>query len=298
MADEDDSSSDGGQGVNLDLLYSDLSPEALAALQVHLKERSGDGDDNNSEEQEDEEVNEIRYDDYTRTVAFDGSTIDVNRGPEVLHLALIKNHHSLWGELLWNAAKTLAAAIDRQVIQCEDMHCLELGAGAALPSMVAALNGASTVVITDYGTAVDRSLIEPIDLNIQYVTPHVHSCTMKSDCHIFGYDVAPLLDLIPGEAGKFDYVFLADLVFNRSEHRKLLKTVSDALRCGGTAWVTFSHHDPEKADADMVFFALAQEEFNFSVELVCEETWPPMFVENDGLDEMRGRVFFYKLIKL
>lgn len=63
-----------------------------------------------------------------------------------------------------------------------------------------------------------------------------------------------------GRAGCFDVVILADLLFNRSQHAQLLETCD---RCLGqsetaTAWVSFSHHDPEKAELDMKFFDLAR----------------------------------------
>lgn len=296
--DDDDVGPDDG-GANLEILFAELSPEAREALKDHFESSGGNVGEGSGDDEAEEKCNDIRYDNYTRTLASDGSVISIHKGPEVLRVALINAHHSLWGELLTNAAKTLAGAIDSQTIVCEGKNCLELGAGAALPSIVAALNGAAAVVITDYGMAFDRSLMEPIDINIQGISPYVSSdeCLMKSDCYIFGYDVAPLLGALPGEGEMFDVVFLADLIFNRSEHFKLLTTVNRALRSGGVAWVTFSHHDPEKSDADMVFFSLAQQEFNFSVDFIKEENWPPLFVENDGLDEERGRVFFYKLVK-
>lgn len=62
-----------------------------------------------------------------------------------------------------------------------------------------------------------------------------------------------------GEGRGFDVVVMADLLFNRSQHAQLLETCD---RCLGrseaaTVWVSFSHHDPEKTDLDMKFFALA-----------------------------------------
>lgn len=60
----------------------------------------------------------------------------------------------------------------------------------------------------------------------------------------------------------FDIVIMADLLFNRSQHAQLLETCDRCLREGsdeGTVWVSFSHHDPEKAELDMKFFALARE---------------------------------------
>ena len=42
---------------------------------------------------------------------------------------------------------------------------LELGAGAGLPSLVCAVNGASTVVVTDYP---DADLVENLRYNVEH----------------------------------------------------------------------------------------------------------------------------------
>lgn len=80
----------------------------------------------------------------------------------------------------------------------------------------------------------------------------------------------PLQDIGSGEKRKkFDLIILADLLFNRSEHRKLLWTCRECLDEGGVVWVTFSHHDPPKAPLDLKFFELAvEEEYGFHVRKV------------------------------
>ena len=64
----------------------------------------------------------------------------------------------------------------------------------------------------------------------------------------------------------------------------------------GTAWVTYSHHDPEKAALDRNFFKLAIEEpFNFVVTKVRSQQLVDLFVCNDGMDKARGVVYLYHL---
>lgn len=167
---------------------------------------------------------------------------------------------------------------------------------------------AREVVISDYGTIHDRSLIHAIDLNIEAIRPYCQSTVLMSGIeYIFGYPVEPLLrangkassSTSNGLDQKFDVIFLADLIFNRSEHRKLLWTVKHALAIDGVAWITFSHHDPLKSEKDLHFFELAAsavEEFNFIVEFVDQEireSYP--FVEKDGMDAQRGIVYIYTL---
>jgi nicotinamide N-methyltransferase len=101
------------------------------------------------------------------------------------------------------------------------------------------------------------------------------------------------------EDAKFNLILLADLLFNRSEHEKLLRTVRDALAPGGTAWVAFSHHDPQKAAADLRFFSLASDPalglLARRVGQVHRPSYP--FTEHDGLDNTRGVVHVYTLTR-
>lgn len=64
-----------------------------------------------------------------------------------------------------------------------------------------------------------------------------------------------------GPGGGFDVVIMADLLFNRSQHAQLLETCDRCLGRseGAAALVSFSHHDPEKAELDMNFFAIARQ---------------------------------------
>lgn len=96
--------------------------------------------------------------------------------------------HSLWGHWLWcvfrwarftilgpqvspraapliarNAGKVGSNYIDAHKPFIASKTVLELGAGSALPSLLATMNGASKVVITDYP---ERSLLENIEFNV------------------------------------------------------------------------------------------------------------------------------------
>eukprot|EP00903_Cladosiphon_okamuranus_P011357 g10705.t1 len=99
-----------------------------------------------------------------------------------------------------------------------------------------------------------------------------------------------------GDTG-FDVVVMADLLFNRSQHAQLLETCDRCLRRGsdeGTVWVSFSHHDPEKAELDMKFFDLAEEK-GFVAARIKTVQMRDLFVENDGLDGLRGEVHLWCL---
>lgn len=265
------------------------------------------------------------------------------RNDEELKLALVSKHHSLWAEFVYNAARVLGDRINSGLINCKNLKCLELGAGAGLPGLLAGLNGASEVVISDYGTDFDISLVYAIDYNIQTIFPLLGKegqPRVSGVGYVWGYPVNVLLDSnnyyqpldktmllemtsfehyktsklahridinvtngennikTKSELQKFDLVFLADLIFNRSQHQKLLWTVKECLSpVSGICYVTFSHHDPQKKDLDLNFFELAaSEEYQFTVQYIGEEvrqSYP--FVEADGLDAQRGVVYIYTL---
>lgn len=178
------------------------------------------------------------------------------------------------------------------------------------------------MVISDYATTTDKSLMVPIRINIDRIQPEfVPSGTLHTVGHVWGHHVDDLLEPLatitsilsskPNSGGKgeefpsdepgrkdppndidklrngemaredgrlpevvdqhgsdgeeggakgFDVVIMADLLFNRSQHAQLLESCD---RCLGkseaaTVWVSFSHHDPQKAELDMKFFSLAR----------------------------------------
>jgi len=148
---------------------------------------------------------------------------------------------------------------------------LELGAGAGLPSLVCALNaGAATVVCTDYP---DPELVENLRINVDEVKRSMseeekdgRKCNIIADGYLWGADVAPLLTHLKmrrsddeGEQ-KFDLLILGDLLFNHSEHNKLLLSVRRTLarRADARALVFFTPYRPWLFEKDMAFFELAR----------------------------------------
>ena len=208
----------------------------------------------NNDENEEKEIL-IKYDTYKRSLINATANIYQLTQPSELKLALVQQHHSLWAEFIYNASRVLADKIERGEIVCYNKSCLELGAGAGLPGLIAGLNGARLSVISDYGNIADTSLLRAIDINIEYMSQYTPSTSCatsntvatiyKSIPYVFGNNVKDILDLNNGQT--YDLLFLADLLFNRSEHNKLLYAISKVLKpVTGVAWITFSHHDPHK----------------------------------------------------
>lgn len=236
---------------------------------------------------------------------------DPKADPAQLELSLAASHHSLWGHKVWNAAKVLGEIIESDPSLVQGKACLELGAGAALPSLLAALNGARHAVASDYASSSDQVLVGAMQRNIDRLllagigssSTVVAEGVLSAVGYIWGQPVAPLLaPLRENKEGKFDVILCADLIFNRSEHKKLLWTCRECLGEGGQVLVSYSHHDPEKQALDMVFFTLAvQDEEDgmggWVVEDIKTEQCVDLFVENDGLDEARGKVYVKRLTR-
>ncbi|ELU37067.1 nicotinamide N-methyltransferase [Rhizoctonia solani AG-1 IA] len=141
-----------------------------------------------------------------------------------LDLQLV-GHHVLWAH--WNAAIILADFLDLNSMElCRDKAVLELGAGGALPSLVAALCGAHQVVITDYP---DAPLLDNITRNIDHNIPsHIHP-NVKG--YVWGTNPEKLfqcldrtnsagdslVDARTVEKNAFDVIILSDLIFNHSQ---------------------------------------------------------------------------------
>ncbi|CCK70970.1 S-adenosylmethionine-dependent methyltransferase KNAG_0F03080 [Huiozyma naganishii CBS 8797] len=190
----------------------------------------------------------------------------------------------LWGHLLWNSGIYTAKHLDKHPELVLDKNVLELGAAGALPSVVAGLIGAKRVVSTDYPDADLMSVIRENAKSLENVSV---------EGYIWGNDYSDVLSHLENPAEKFQLVILSDLVFNHTEHHKLLKTTRDLLSADGKALVVFSPHRPWLLDADLAFFETAKNEYGFDVERIEMVHWKPMFEEDDETVEVRSRVYAY-----
>lgn len=194
----------------------------------------------------------------------------------------------LWGHLLWNAGIYTAKHLDLHPDLVLDKNVLELGAAGALPSVIAGLIGAKRVVATDYP---DADLIDNIKHNVQNLE------NVSVEGYIWGNPYDDIIKYLAGDddGQKFQLIILSDLVFNHTEHDKLLKTTKDLLSRDGKALVVFSPHRPHLLDADLNFFKKAEEEYDFNVEKIEMVNWKPMFEGDAGPVEVRSRIYAYYL---
>ncbi|CDR43230.1 CYFA0S11e02014g1_1 [Cyberlindnera fabianii] len=213
--------------------------------------------------------------------------------PSTISLRLVGSS-PLWGHLLWNAGIFTADYLDKHAEELVKGKCvLELGAAAALPSLICGYNEPKKVVCTDYP---DADLIS----NIQYNVNHAEGLSkdVSVEGYIWGNDYEPLLEKIRGdgdETKKFDLIILSDLVFNHSEHHKLLKTCQDLLEKDGKCLVVFSPHRPWLLNDDLGFFETAKE-YGFKTDKIDLVTWKPMFPDEDpSTADVRSRVYSFFL---
>lgn len=174
---------------------------------------------------------------------------------------------------------------------------LELGAGAGLPSLVCAARGARQVVVTDYP---DPDLIQ----NLQYNIEHCSLISMKSSIvakgYLWGNDTGELKSHLVEPSAGFDLLILADILFNHSEHEKLVSTVKATLKVGSNAkaLVFFTPYRPWLLDKDLAFFDLAKSK-GLLVQKVFEKTMENAMFDTDPGDEMlRRTVFGYEMSQM
>ncbi|KER00639.1 hypothetical protein AUEXF2481DRAFT_551 [Aureobasidium subglaciale EXF-2481] len=204
-----------------------------------------------------------------------------------LNLRLV-GHNALWGHFLWNAGRTIASHFESNPQLVKAKTVLELGAGAGLPSLISAHLSAKQVVVTDYP---DADLIDNLSHNIDTCAP---SLPIVAKGYLWGADTSTLIEKVKPDDG-FDVLILADLLFNHSEHGKLLQTVQQSLKKDGTALVFFTPYRPWLLEKDLAFFDLAREN-GFIVDKVLEKVMDKVMFEEDPGDELlRRTVFGYEM---
>ncbi|KAK5101856.1 Protein N-terminal and lysine N-methyltransferase efm7 [Lithohypha guttulata] len=204
-------------------------------------------------------------------------------------------HNPLWGHLLWNAGQVIAHYIeDNATTLIQGKNVLELGAGAGLPSLVCAIQGARKVVVTDYP---DADLIENLRYNIDHAVDSERRHSIVAKGYLWGNDTQTLQDELDASNNGFDILILADILFNHSEHTKLITTLQKTLKhdSNARALVFFTPYRPWLLQKDMDFFELAREA-GFRVKKLFEHTMDKvMFPEDPGDEILRRTVFAYEV---
>ncbi|KAJ5111563.1 hypothetical protein N7532_002098 [Penicillium argentinense] len=194
------------------------------------------------------------------------------------------------GNLLWNAGRTSAHYIEERTEELiRGKEVLEIGAAAGVPSIVSAIQGARTVVLTDYP---DPDLVQNMQYNADLAVDQiVKGPDSRNPLHVDGYKwgnpVEPLLAYIPPLADGtaptgFDVLIMADVIYSHREHGNLVKTMQQTLKknAESVALVIFTPYEPWLLPQTERFFPLA-EAGGFTVTKIFEKLMGDVLFEND-----------------
>ena len=180
---------------------------------------------------------------------------DGRAGPRVLRFGLI-SHRQRWAHRLWPAAQVLAAHLDAHPEHARGRAVLEVGAGAALPSVVAGLLGACAVVTSDWPDArmlantaanLNANLAPEMHQRVMVVgydwntPPHpllgaldaiVSGGARAAPCAVrvldlafdLGFDRGAEAHILPEQPRRFDLILMSDLLYE-CEHEALLRAI-------------------------------------------------------------------------
>jgi predicted nicotinamide N-methyase len=160
---------------------------------------------------------------------------------------------------IWPGAKATADFFNLNSMFCNNKTILELGAGAALPSLVASALGARLTVISDFP---EISVLDHIATLLE--RNKLSNCKVLG--HKWGEDMDKLLHISEETSNGYDLIILAELLWKDtySEHFRLLTSVAHCLsRESGIAVVAFTHRATAEhtEDKDMEFFDTAKRHF-------------------------------------
>ncbi|KAI1371519.1 hypothetical protein F4677DRAFT_435419 [Hypoxylon crocopeplum] len=188
--------------------------------------------------------------------------------PRPLPIALANPDHesdrSLFSHYLWNSSLLLAEFVEAGTLglpldvggpdrlakpadfDVAGLDCLELGAGTALPSLMAALLGAKSMVATDYPSA---TVLETLSRNV--------AANTKPECSPSG-TVAPLITgahawgeldtpFAAQHRSRFDRVFVCDCLWMPWQHANLHRSIAWFLKDresspSARAWIVGGFH--------------------------------------------------------
>ncbi|KAI0739140.1 hypothetical protein C8Q80DRAFT_1112553, partial [Daedaleopsis nitida] len=160
----------------------------------------------------------------------------ITYGPLVLTVAPKEGKaNTLLADHLFSPSLLLAELIERGIVDLNRKAVVELGAGCALPSLLAATmaNSPSLSVITDYP---DEGIMRNLSNNVERNRKHYREHSLV---HCRGYewgtDTNPLLELLPrypngSSARGFDVVIMSDLLHFDRSHDVLVHSLTSLLR--------------------------------------------------------------------
>ncbi|EED19676.1 nicotinamide N-methyltransferase Nnt1, putative [Talaromyces stipitatus ATCC 10500] len=216
---------------------------------------------------------------------------------QIIRVRLVGSH-PLYGNMLWNAGRVSAEYLEENAPRLvANKDVLEIGAAAGVPSIIAAIKGARTVVMTDYS---DPDLVDNMRRNAEAASSMIPP---GSKLHVAGYkwgaDTEEIMSFLPVDTAKkaFDTLIMADVVYSHREHPNLIKTMQETLKRSrdAVALVIFTPYQPWLLPKTEKFFPLAEQN-GFVVTPVFEKIMDKALFEDDPGDEtLRRTVYGYEI---
>ncbi|PTB63534.1 hypothetical protein BBK36DRAFT_1171747 [Trichoderma citrinoviride] len=201
----------------------------------------------------------------------------------------------LFSHYLWNASLLLAELIERDSLEKEEeegatdveegkdeglgkgvsfdtrgLSTLELGAGTALPSMMAGLLGAASVVVTDYpAPAVIKTLRANVARNIKpELAPVGKESLVTKSVLVEGHEWA----FPASHKHRSDRLFVADCLWMPWQHANLRRSIDYFLKrsASARAWVVAGFHTGRPKMAGFFDAAALRDEGGVEVERMWE----------------------------
>ncbi|KAJ5132293.1 hypothetical protein N7448_006451 [Penicillium atrosanguineum] len=161
----------------------------------------------------------------------------------------VEEERQLFAHFLWSSALVVAEGLEdaersdaggeaRDIWSVKGESVLELGAGAALPSLISAIANASRVVATDHPSS--PALAGAIKFNMDYNLRNRSSNTQISiEPHEWG-----VLDsnFALQNKGAFTRIIAADCYWMPEQHENLVRTIQWFMAPGGKLWVVAGMH--------------------------------------------------------
>ncbi|KAM0255324.1 hypothetical protein ACHAQJ_005914 [Trichoderma viride] len=202
----------------------------------------------------------------------------------------------LFSHYLWNASLLLAELIERDSLETEKeqhvglgdglsfdtrgLDTLELGAGTALPSIMAGLLGAKSVTVTDYpAPAVMKTLGDNVVRNIKPdFAPEGKSALVTSSILVEGHEwgvfnpSSSSSSFPASHAHLADRLFVADCLWMPWQHANLRRSINHFLKKSDSAraWVVAGFHTGRAKMAGFYDAEALREEGGVEIERMWE----------------------------
>ncbi|KAL4944801.1 hypothetical protein BDV06DRAFT_210016 [Aspergillus oleicola] len=165
----------------------------------------------------------------------------------------VEEGRRLFAHFVWSAGMVVSEGIElaeskhpaaeeyREVWSVRGEKVLELGAGAGLPSVTAALAGASAITITDHPSSPALGPTGALSFNTKFNIPSTTPCTIDIRPHEWGTTLEPDSWAVASK-GTYSRIIAADCYWMASQHENLARTMKWFLAPEGRVWCVAGFH--------------------------------------------------------